>query len=174
MAELTREEMMNKMMEMFRSMRDEIMENLDNVNKKMDGMVMEIKNDNKLWREELRNERTKEIKNDSQPETEEIPNDKTKEQVVVFSENKTNGNKENTKQRGMKSKKMRRMYPRNLIKTTEEMEMMNHGLIDINNIPNTNDKDIMNARDYGRRLKVISEMIYDQTVVYNWERTRGK
>ena len=41
----------------------------------------------------------KELPHDSKPRTEEIPNDKTREQVVVFSENKTNGNKENIKHR---------------------------------------------------------------------------
>ena len=117
---------------------------------------------------------TKELPHDSKPGTKDVPNDKTKEQVVVVPEIKTNRNQENIKQREIESKKMRRMDPRNLIKTKEEMEMMNHGLIDINNIPITNKKEIMNARDYGSRLKVISEMIYQQTVVYQWERTRGK
>ena len=41
--------------------------------------------------------RTKGIKNDSKPERKEIPNNKTMEPVVVLPEKKTNGNKENTK-----------------------------------------------------------------------------
>ena len=106
---------------------------------------------------------SKEIKNDNKPETEEIPNDKTKEQVVVLPEFKTNRNKENIKQR-----------KRKLRKTQEEMEMMNHGLMDVNNVPITNHEEIRNSRDYGRRLKVISEIMYQQTVVYQWEGTRGK
>ena len=150
MAELTREEMMDKMMEMCRLMMENMdeerkerkehhksmMGKLDNVN----NIIDDIRNDSKRWREELRNERTKERKNDSKPETEEIPNGKTKEQVVVLPEIKTNGFKKNIKQREMNSKKMRRTYPRNLIKTKEELEMMKHGLIDVNNIPITNNK----------------------------------
>ena len=67
---------------------------------------------------------------------------------------------------------MRRIHPRNLRKTQEEMEMMNHGLIDVNNIPITNHEEIVSSRDYGRRLKIISEIIYQQTVIYQGERTR--
>ena len=52
--------------------------------------------------------------------------------------------------------------------------MMNHGLIDGNNIPITNNEDIMNSRKYRKRIKVISEIIYNKAVVYHWERTRGK
>ena len=52
--------------------------------------------------------------------------------------------------------------------------MMNHGLIDVNNIPITNNEEIMNSRNYRRRIKVISEMIYHKTVAYNLEKTRGK
>ena len=54
------------------------------------------------------------------------------------------------------------------------MEMMNHGLFDGNNISITDNEEIVSSRDYGSRLKVISEMIYQQTIVYHWERTRGK
>ena len=93
---------------------------------------------------------------------------------MVVPEIKPNRNQEDIKQREIESKKMRRMDPRNLIKTKEEMEMMNHGLIDVNNISITNKREIMNARNYVSRLKVISEMIYQQTVIYQWERTRGK
>ena len=64
----------------------------------------------------------------------------------------------------MKSKKMRRMYPRNLIKTKEEFEMMNNGLINVSNIPITREKDIMNAIDYRSRSRQISEITYDKTV----------
>ena len=142
MAELTKEEM-DKIREIFQ----QIMGTMDDIRKekkemieKLDDMIMDMRNDTKLFREELRNDRIEELKNDSKPGTEDIPNDKTKEQVVVLPEIKTNRNKENTKQRGMKSKKMRRMYPRNLIKTKEEREMMNHGLIDVNNIPITNNR----------------------------------
>ena len=130
--------------------------------------------EDRLKREELRNERTKEIKNDSKPGTEEIPNDKTREQVALLSEIKTNRNEENIKSREMKSKKMRRMYPRNLIKTKEEFEMMNKGLINVRNIPITNNKEIMNVRDYRRRLQVISMMTYHKTIVHNLEKTKGK
>ena len=56
----------------------------------MKEITKEIINNNKLWREELRNERTKEIKKDSKPGTEEIPNDKTREQVALLSEIKHN------------------------------------------------------------------------------------
>ena len=59
------------------------------------------------------------------------------------------------------------MYPRNVIKMKEELEMMNHGLIDGNNILITYDKDIMNSRNYRRRIKVISKIIYHKTVVYH-------
>ena len=52
--------------------------------------------------------------------------------------------------------------------------MMNKGLINVRNIPITNNKEIMNARDYRRRIEVISERIYHKTVAYNLEKTRGK
>ena len=60
------------------------------------------------------------------PGTEEIPDDKTREQVAILSGSKPNRNKENLKHVEMKSKKMRRTYPRKLIKTQEELEMMNN------------------------------------------------
>ena len=162
MAELTQEE------------RDKIMEMLQQIMGELKSWNEEIRED-RLKREELRNERTKEIKNDSKPGTEEIPNEKTREQVALLAEIKHNRNQEDIKHMEGKSKKMRRMYPRNLIKTKEEMEMMNRGLIDINNIPITNKKESMNTRDYGRKLKnVISEMVYHKTVAYHLERTRGK
>ena len=88
-------ELSKKMDENIEEERKESREHHDSMMKKMD----DIRNENKLWREELRNERTKEIKNDKKPETEEIPNEKTKEQVVVLPEFKTNKNKENNKQR---------------------------------------------------------------------------
>ena len=87
---------------------------------------------------------------------------------MELTEIEPNGHKENIKQR------KRRMYPRNLIKTKEELEMMNHGLIEDNNIPITDDKDIMNSRNYRRRIEVISEIIYHKAVAYHLERTRGK
>ena len=132
----------------------------------MDDITIEIINDNKLWREEL--------KNDSKLATEEIPNGKTREQVALLSEIKPNKNKENIKNREMKSKKMRQMHPRKLIKTREELEMMNNGLINVRNIPMTNDKEIMNFGDYRRRLKEISVMTYNKTVFYKLKKTRGK
>ena len=66
------------------------------------------------------------------------------------------------------------MYPRNLIKTKEELEMMKHGLIDGNNITITYDKNIVNSRSYRRRIEVISKINYHKAVVYQCERTRGK
>ena len=60
------------------------------------------------------------------------------------------------------------------IKTPEELEMMNNGLINVLNIPSTNNKEIMNARDYRRGLKAISIMTYHKTIVYNLEKTRDK
>ena len=60
------------------------------------------------------------------------------------------------------------------MKTKEEMEMMNHGLFDDDNIPITDNEEIMSSRDYGSKLTVISEMICQQTVVYQWARPRGK
>ena len=115
---------------------DQIIEMFLQLNKKMDSIQEEFKSwneemrEDRLKREELRKEKTKEIKNDSQPETEEIPNDKTKEPLVVLPEKKTNGNKENTKDKEVEPKKMRRTHPRKLMKTKEEMEMMNHGLME--------------------------------------------
>ena len=50
----------------------------------------------------------------------------------------------------------------------------NNGLINVLNIPITNNKEIMNVRDSKRRLKVISIMTYRKTIVYNLEKTRGK
>ena len=38
----------------------------------------------------------------------------------------------------------------------------------------TNDKEIMNSRDYRRRLKEISVMTYNKTVCYNLKKTIGK
>ena len=118
------------------------------------------------FREGLRNERTEEIKNDSKPETE--------DPVVVLPEKKTNGNKENTKDSEVEPKKVRRTHLKNLIKTPEEWEIMNNGLINVLNIPITNNEEIMNARDYRRRLKAISIMTYHKTIVYNLEKTRDK
>ena len=97
-----------------------------------------------------------------------------KRQVIVLPEKKTNGNKENTKDMEVEPKERRKTLPRKLMKTKEEMEMMNHGLIDVNNITITIHEEIRNSRDYGRRLNVISEITYQQTVVYQWERIRGK
>ena len=129
MAELTEGSKMDRLIEKFQQImkkmeedRDEerrerkehhkfIIEKLDEMNKKME-------EDNRRWREEMREDRLK---------REEIPNDKTQEQVVVLPGIEPNGNKENIKQR------KRRMYPRNVIKTKEELEMMNHGLTDGNN-----------------------------------------
>ena len=92
-----------------------------------------IRDRDRLKREELRKEETEEIKNDSQPETEEVPNEKTLEQIVVLPEKKTNGNTENTKDMEVEPKERRKTLPRKLKKTKEEMEMMNHGLMDDNN-----------------------------------------
>ena len=68
MAELTQKEM-DKMMEMFRLMMDKMTENMDEerrerreYNKSIREKLDEIRNNTKLWREELRNERTKGIK----------------------------------------------------------------------------------------------------------------
>ena len=58
MPEPTEDTKMDKLMEVFLQWSKEIMKKLD-----------DIKNDSKLVREELRNNRTKEIKNDSKPET---------------------------------------------------------------------------------------------------------
>ena len=183
----TKDNKMDKVMEMFQQMmkkmdeerkarrehRKSIREILGDQNKKLEEDIKKMRED-RLLREELRKDRTKEIKNYNKPETEEIPNEKTREQVALLAEIKPNRNQEDIKQREIESKKIRRIYPRNLIKTKEEMEMTNHGLIDGNNIPMTNDKDIINSRNYRRRIKVISEIIYHKAVVYHWERTRGK
>ena len=119
-------------------------------------------------------ERTKEIKNDSKPERKEIPNNKTMEPVIVFPEKKANGNKENTKDKEVEPKKRRSTHSRKLMRTKEEMEMMNHGLFDNDNILITNNEEIVSSRNYGSRLRVISEVVYQQTVVYHWEVIRGK
>ena len=92
----------------------------------------------------------------------------------VLPERKTNGNKENTKDKEVEPKKRRRTHPKKLMKTKEEMEMMNHGLFGDDNIPTTNHEKIASSRNYGSRLMVISEMVYQQTVVYHWEVIRGK
>ena len=94
--------------------------------------------------------------------------------MVVLPEKKTNGNKENTKDKEVEPKKRRRTHPKKLKKTKEEMEMMNHGLFDNDNIPITNNEEIVSSRNYGSRLMVISEMVYQQTIVYHWEVIRGK
>ena len=99
-------------------------ESVNEINKNIKSWREEIRED-RLKREELRKERTKEVRNDSKPEPEEIPKTKTMEPVMVLPGIKLNGNKENIKQR------KRRMYPRNVIKTKEELEMMNHGLIEM-------------------------------------------
>ena len=128
-----------------------------------------IKN-NKLWEEEL-------IR-DNKREVEEIPDDKNMEQLSkeienkektseLSSEIKPDKNQENIKRREMKSKKMRRMHPRNLIKTQEELEMMHSGLINVLNIPMTHDKEIMNFKYYRRRSKEISVTVsYTHLDVY--------
>ena len=71
-------------------------------------------------------------------------------------------------------KEKRKTLPRKVMKTKEEIEMMNHGLMDVNNIPITDHEEIRNSRNYGRRLRIISEIMYQQTIVYQWRRTRGK
>ena len=83
----------------------------EELGKKLDDII----NDNKLFKEKLGKQRTKEEKSDSQPETEEVPKDIMQEQVVVVPEIETNRNQENIKPRE------RRMYPRNFIKTKEEL-----------------------------------------------------
>ena len=85
------EEKCEKLIEMFQQYTDEqkrlnqsLAENLskkmdeiiENLSKKMDDMVTENRNDSKLFREEIRKEKTEEIKYDSKPETEEIPSEK--------------------------------------------------------------------------------------------------
>ena len=70
--------------------------------------------------------------------------------------------------------KRRRTHPKKLMKTKEEMEMMNQGLFDDDNILITNHEEIVSSRNYRRRIEVISEIIYHKAVVYHWERTRGK
>ena len=59
-------------------------------------------------------------------------------------------------------KERRRTHTKKLMKTKKEMKMINHGLFYDDNIPITNHEEI---RNYGRRLKVISEIMYQQTVV---------
>ena len=130
-------------------------------------LVMEKMDENhKSIMEELRKDRNKDTKNDSKLETEEIPDDKNMEQLSkeiknkektseLSSEIKLDKTQENIKRRDMKSNKMRRMYPRNLIKTKEESEMMNNGLINVLNIPITNNKEIMNVRDSKRRFCLL-------------------
>ena len=96
-----------------------IIEKLDELDKK--------RREDKLKREE--EERTKEIKNDSKPKTKEVPNEKTIEPAVVLPEEKTKGNTEKTKDMEVEPKERRKTIPRELKKTKEEIEMMNHGLI---------------------------------------------
>ena len=195
--------MMKKMDENSKELKEGLSKQLENVNKKLDDMTKnycqkmddncekfcqqiddirndnklwmeEVRNDNKRWREELRNERTKEIKNDNKLETEEIPINKTRKQIALLSGTKHDKNQENIKRREMKSKKMRRMHPKKLIKTREELEMMHSGLINVSNIPMTNDKDIMNFIDYRSRSKQISTIIYNKTVCYSFKRNIDK
>ena len=65
---------------------------------------------------------------------------------------------------------MRRMHPKNLIKTPEELEMMHSGLINVRNIPITREKDIMNAVDYRSRSRQISAITYNKTICYHFKR----
>ena len=67
-----------------KEMKEDFSKNLEKLKEDLSKKTEEIINDNKLWREGLRNERTEEIKNDSRPETKEIPNDKTEEPGVVL------------------------------------------------------------------------------------------
>ena len=81
-----------------------LMATLAQLGQKMDDII----NENKRWKEEL--------KNDRKPRTKEIPNDKKTEQVALLSETEPNRNKENLKHKEMKSKKMTQVRPKKLIK----------------------------------------------------------
>ena len=164
-------------------MKEELRENSKRMMQKMDEHNQSLRDSVKKWGEKIDDshrrlmeklEDQSKIIDNVNKKTEEKPNDKTRGQVVLLSEIKPDKKQENIKRREMESKKMRRMHPRNLIKTQEKYEMMNNGLISVLNIPMTNDKEIRNSRDYRRRLKVISIMTYHKTIVYNLERTRDK
>ena len=101
----------------------------------VDGKLDDQINDSKRQREELRKERNQPTEQSSQKVDgnqtgiKEIPNDETREQVTLLSEIKPNRNQENIKHMEGESKKMRRVHPRNLIKTQEEWEMMHSGCL---------------------------------------------
>ena len=71
---------------------------------------------------------------------------------VMLSENKQHRNKENIKHMEMKTKKMRQIHQRKLIKTREELEMMNNGLINVLNILSIEHREIGNFKNNQRSL----------------------
>ena len=160
---------------------------------------IENKEDKSTLLSEYKRNRTKynnkikeEIIDDNKPDIEELPNDKNKEQVnqkiedsrkeienkednrALLSENKHNRNKENIKHMEMKTKKMRQIHQRKLIKTREELEMMNNGLVNVLNILSTEHRKISNFKNNRRSLIEIVIMTHNKTVRKNLRKSIGK
>ena len=82
---------------------------------------------------------------------------------ALLSENKPNRNKENIKHMEMKTKKMRQMHQRKLIKTQEELEMMNNGLVNVLNILSTEHRELGNFKNNRRSLIELFKGTHNQT-----------
>ena len=117
---------------------------------------------------------------------EEIQNKEDKD--VLFSGNKDNKNNEKIKhiktnrrrvkknqiiKKIKKTKEIGKIYKKKLLKTREEVEMMN-GLIDVFNLPLTDQRKLMRYKDCRRTLKEIIEGIHNQPAEENFSKSIRK
>ena len=108
---------------------------------------------------------------------------------VLLPENKDNKNNKKIKnieinRRGVKknriikkikkTKEIGKIYKKKLIKTREELEMMKNGLIDVCNLPITDQSKLMKYKDCRRTLKEIIEGIHNKPADENFSKSLCK